>query len=161
MISGILSFICILWIFALVVFTGYLFYKNRIIESKLESVVIKASEIEKSGRSVQESYIDEKFEELAKIKSQQGERGPAGERGPQGDMGSMGPPGEQGLRGKEGPIGKSLIVNIDELFTGKDEIDVFKKIQESIPLDEDEINVICSNFTTKNEKKNSISNIKT
>lgn len=69
-------------------------------------------------------------------------------------------PGDPGKPGPPGPRGRTLIQDINELFDGRDEIEVFTKLQERIPSDIDELETITSSFTGDEDKTKAIENIK-
>lgn len=69
-------------------------------------------------------------------------------------------PAEPGKPGPPGPRGRTLIQDINQLFDGKDEIEVFTRLQENIPTEMNELEIISSTLSTDEEKNKSIEEIK-
>lgn len=69
-------------------------------------------------------------------------------------------PGDPGKQGPPGPRGRTLIQDINDLFDGRDEIEVFTRLQESIPSDINELETISSSFSTDEDKAKAIEDIK-
>lgn len=108
--------------------------------------------IKDNTKSIVEEVIKESFSNMNN-KSIIGERGPPGPKGEPGVEGIPGP------KGKEGEPGRNLIQDIDTLFIGRDEIDIFKNLEKSIIDEQEYINSLISDYSPNDTCENNIMNI--
>lgn len=156
-----LTVYAILAIFAVAIFllmaaVAYLWYNSRssdTLENPPDAALTGVTE-SNAALQLQVEYLKSKIEELEARKPEQGERGPIGYTGDQGIQGEQGPPGERG------PPGRTLIQDINELFQGNDEIELFKKIQSTIIDDATALDTVTSGYADKEARVNAIDRVK-
>lgn len=130
------------------------------IESKVEECIANAKRLAESGTELDQEFLLEKLEEVRQMKSEAGPPGPPGEQGPQGLPGYPGPPGEQGLQGDQGPPGRTLVIDINKFFQANDELEVFNRLENSIPADLAQIERITKTYVDEDDRKNAVAHLK-
>jgi hypothetical protein len=160
MYANLLSSLTFVGLVVLLGIIAYLFYKFNAMAQSIDSVEKKTEDITAASSSIYENYINEKIKAMESLKLQPGPQGPQGERGPIGVPGMIGPPGEKGPKGDQGPMGRTLVKDINDIFSPQDEIEVFAKIEDTIKDDMEELNVACSTFASEDEKRKSVLRIR-
>lgn len=139
-------------LFSLILFTiiGVLYLLYRVYN--LES----SNNITLAGEDNNEDII--RLEKrIFELENKESRVGPIGPRGLSGEPGIQ---GEQGIQGPPGPTGRTLIQNIEDLFEGKDEVELFRDLESSIQKEMENIDNISSNYSSDKEMKECANNIK-
>lgn len=154
MLSGTIIVLTLLGIFSLLsCIIGYLFYNVKKVSKEVQSL----SEIKVSGKNSNTSdAIENIIDRLHLLELKKNDRQQVVKYLPA----EPAIPGEPGKRGPAGPRGRTLIQDINELFDGRDEIEVFTRLQESIPSDINELETISSSFVSEDDRVKAIEDIK-
>lgn len=132
---------------------GYLYYKMKKLSSELET--LNTSHVNSLPNSSSNEKIEERIRLLELKKS---------DHPPQQIIKYLPSetviPGEPGKQGPPGPRGRTLIQDINQLFDGKDEIEIFTRLQDRIPSEFADLDTVISTLSTDEEKAKSIEEIK-
>lgn len=139
---------------------AYMYMTNGKLEQKMNKILEESREMVKSGDHLNEEFILEKLREVEDMKAKGGQMGPQGPQGVPGMLGETGPPGEMGPQGPPGPMGRTLIMDMEKLFEGQDELDVFHSLKNSISSDLDNLDRVTLSYVPEEDKLACVEKVK-